>query len=201
MRAPPGARTGPGGPSPNPRRRRGRGRRRSSARLRVALGTGAHSSTNLPISSRMNISWRIRASVASVSARASAPAAGIIVRSSQASSEAARLRSLISPRRWRSSSNAPRQETSGPASASAYGSRRSPRGGAGEPLQPALVEAHHQRPKNRLHHLDPEPLLRLLGSDEGAASRLEHPAVVPLEPGAEADQARRPGPRTRPARR
>ena len=44
------------------------------------------SSTNLPISSRMNISWRIRASVASVSARASAPAAGIIVRSSQASS-------------------------------------------------------------------------------------------------------------------
>ena len=59
-----------------------------------------------PISSSMNISWRTRARVARVWARASAPAGGIIVRSSQASSEAARLRSWIWPRRSRSSSTA-----------------------------------------------------------------------------------------------
>ena len=61
-------------------------------------------SISRPISSAVNISCRTLARVASASARASAPAGGIMVRSSQASRDAARLRSWISPRRSRSSS-------------------------------------------------------------------------------------------------
>ena len=74
----------------------------------------------------MNISCRTRARVPIVCERASAPAPGIFVRSSQTRSEAARLRSWISPRRSRRSSAAAHSLNVVVGSASAYGAGGAP---------------------------------------------------------------------------
>src|SRR5262245_5691028 len=133
-------------------------------------------SIRAPTSSAMNISWRTRARVASVSARAWAPPLGIIVRSSHASREAALLTSLISPSRSRSSSM----------EAMPINLRRRGRPlgrDPGEALEPALVETDHHRPQHRLHGDDAPAPLGLLGADEGAALLpAQDPTVVAAAP-------------------
>ena len=104
-------------------------------------------SSSRPTSSSQNISWRTLASVANWFDRASPPAGGIIVRSSHASRAAARLRSPISASRARRSAiGVPinRRRSSGGLG------RRSLCGHPRQALEPALVEAQHQRPHQRL---------------------------------------------------